>query len=116
MPTEEDWEELKSAIRNKNYSDLVRLGPRFSPADINGTLPGYSWTPLTYSIWYNCSVPCVKHLIEAIGADPNELDGEGMSPLAMAVMKDNLELLSLLLNLNADPNTKLDVVILNFKL
>ena len=109
MPTEEDWDRLKNAIQKSNRSDLLQLGPRFSPADISGKFPQYSWTPLTYSLVWGSSVPIVQHLIRKMGADPDKPDGRGRSPLAMAVGEDRLELLSLLLDLNADPNMKLNI-------
>ena len=116
MPTREDWGRLENAIENRNLSDLVQLGPRFSLADINGEFPRYSWTPLTFSIFFGCSVPIVQHLVREMGADPDKPDGTGMSPLAWAVEEDTHELLMLLLDLNADPNLKLNIDDWNVKL
>ena len=115
MPTREDWDKLREAICRKNLYNLTQLAPRFSPADINKLFSDDiiflcfgKCTPLTYSILVGCSVPFVQHLVREMGANPDKPNGDGMSPLAMAVKWDELELLLLLLELNADPNMKLN--------
>lgn len=44
----------------------------------------------------------IEHLV-SVGADVNEISQEGMTPLLMAVIRDKIDALSLLLKLGADP-------------
>ncbi|XP_046688781.1 ankyrin-1-like [Homalodisca vitripennis] len=59
-------------------------------------------TPLHYSVFNN--LPAYVKLLVKNGANPNRECNEHLTPIALAIIEDNSEMLTLLISIGADPD------------
>lgn len=78
------------------------LDPRISPFH-SEAFSFIKHTPLCLAV-YTKNKDMVTFLLEECKANPNQLNYDNNSPLAMAVQQNNIELVKLLLSHNADPD------------
>ncbi|KAK2608602.1 hypothetical protein QQS21_002828 [Conoideocrella luteorostrata] len=104
-PTTDGWLPLIHAVKMRSLSRVRHLLERYPrPADVNQRGPKDEKTPLRWAFTYPCP-PMVPLLIEH-GADVNESNADGWTPLIQAVKENNEEIVWLLLQNGARPDTK----------
>lgn len=86
--------DIKNEEINKIYKGKL---PNFKRSvDING------YTPLTFFVSRNFNDFTIAEKLIKKGADLNAVDGRGDSPLKLAINKDNVNMIDMLLNAGAD--------------
>jgi len=101
---------LQALLKAGGYTDALPAPAHPNSASnfpFNRPMPGmfpFNWTttPLNLAVFHN-RTNAVEVLIRA-GADVNQADSRGFAPLHFAVLRDNLQTLSLLLQHKANPN------------
>lgn len=94
---------LVVAVDNTNNVKLIQL-LLYRGADPNYKFPdNRRWTPLTVVCRSYTTKPMIQFLIQA-GADVNNVNCDGYSPLCVAIGWANYKIISLLVHAGADPN------------
>lgn len=90
-PTTSGWLPLIYAVQAERPSGVRLLLERNPfPANVNQKDPTHKWSPLQWAIVYNQKVDVMRLLIEH-GADVNEKDSDGCTPLISAVKINKVE-------------------------
>ncbi|PNP43128.1 hypothetical protein TGAMA5MH_05061 [Trichoderma gamsii] len=103
-PTTSGWLPLIHAIQTEQPSRvrlLLERNPR--PANVNQKDPRILWSPLRWAIDYHNQLDVLRLLIEH-GANVNEQDSDGWTPLISAVKSNNEDKVWLLLKGGAKPD------------